>query len=171
MKNKPVNILSVDFDWIKNLNQAEDLLSFLIPLLENRPRKTIFLSYHHQYINKIFNEDIDTEYNLYNIDDHHDYLYENTTNLDVGNWLWYLSKERPKKINYIWISNNNSKHMNYNKTQEAINNLKDYMFDHKISFIKEKNFNKIFLCCSPEYNTAEGITSYKIIERWLKNGT
>jgi hypothetical protein len=32
MKNKPVNILSVDFDWIKNLNQAEDLLSFLIPL-------------------------------------------------------------------------------------------------------------------------------------------
>ena len=171
MKNKKLNILSVDFDWITNLNQTEELLSFLIPILEGRPRKTIYLAFHHHHINQIFTESLDTEYNLYNIDDHHDYLYDNVTHLDVGNWLWYLSKERHKKINYVWISNNKSKHMNFNKTQEAIHRLQNYTFDHRISFIEETKFDKIFLCCSPDYNTPEGITAYKIIERWLKNGT
>jgi hypothetical protein len=51
-----------------------------------------------------------------------------------------------------------------------MNKLKSFYFDHNIDSIKQKTFDKIFLCCSPDYAmTPEVITSYKIIERIIND--
>ena len=48
----------------------------------------------------------------------------------------------------------------------SLQNLKSFYFDHNINYIKEKKFDKIFICCSPDYAAvSESIITYKIIER------
>ncbi len=171
-KTKKLDILSVDFDWILNLKQQEELLSFIIPIIYNHSNITMSLS--HDNIYPIFTHGYD-EYNLFNIDHHHDYHYkfgvdENDESklheLNEENWLYHLSNVFKKKINYVWISNPNSLHMPLRK----MNKLKSFYFDHNIDSIKQKTFDKIFLCCSPDYAmTPEVITSYKIIERIIND--
>jgi hypothetical protein len=160
MTTKKLNILSVDFDWITNLKQQEELLTFLIPIVYSH--KDIILSYSHDNIYPIFTHGYD-EYNLTNIDHHHDFHYgKNFNSLNEGNWLYHLSNVFKNKINYTWISNPNSHHI----VLKELKNLKSFLFDHNISYITNINFDKIFLCCSPDYaTTPEVITSYKIIER------
>jgi|TARA_R110002012_G_scaffold6913_1_gene32910 hypothetical protein len=158
---KKLDILSVDFDWILNLKQQEELLSFLIPIIYKHNDITISLS--HDKIYPIFTHGYD-EYNLFNIDHHHDYHYDKSklNELNEGNWLYHLSNVFKKKINYVWVSNPNSLHIHL----KEMDKLKSFYFDHNIDFIKQKTFDKIFLCCSPDYAmTPEVITSYKIIER------
>ena len=45
-----------------------------------------------------------------------------------------------------------------------------YVFDHNINYIKQKKFDKIFMCCSPSTTTTpEAITAYKITEKLVNN--
>ena len=164
MTTKKLDILSVDFDWIINSRQQEELLVFLIPIVYSH--KDITLSYSHDKIYPLFTHGYD-EYNLINIDHHHDFHYgENLHYLNEGNWLYHLSNVFKNKINYTWISNPNSEHILLKKYK----NLKSFLFDHNLSYIKNIDFDKIFLCCSPDYAANPGvITSYKIIERILND--
>ena len=59
------DILSVDFDWIQNLRQQEELLNYLIPLIYNHDN--IILSYTHDKIFPFFKHGYD-EYNLLCLD-------------------------------------------------------------------------------------------------------
>tara|TARA_R100001163_G_C5067934_1_gene207511 strand:+ start:2248 stop:2745 length:498 start_codon:yes stop_codon:yes gene_type:complete len=162
---KKLNILSIDFDWILNARQQEDLLSFLIPIIYKH--KDIIMALSHDKIYTLFDHGFD-EYNLFNIDHHHDYYYDKNQlkSLNEGNWLYHLSNVFKNKINYTWISNPTSSHLFI----RDMSNLKSFNFDHNISFIKQKIFDKVFICCSPDYaTTPEVITSYKIIERIIEN--
>tara|TARA_S200002703_G_scaffold53621_1_gene46372 strand:- start:226 stop:756 length:531 start_codon:yes stop_codon:yes gene_type:complete len=163
---KKLNILSVDCDWVRSLKHQEELLSFVLPFLFNCDE--IYLSYYHHEIYPLFTHNYD-EYNLINIDQHHDYLYNDSQLkiLDPGSWLYHLSLVFKKKINYTWISNYDSIHLEQPYDGMVRNNLKSYIFDHSISFITEKKFDKIFICCSPCHNdtTKEALVAYKIIER------
>ena len=160
MTLKKLDILSIDCDWITNLKQQEELLSFLIPIIYNN--KNIITTYLHDKIYPLFRHGYD-EYNLINIDHHHDFHYKQNLNiLNEGNWLFHLSNVFKNKINYTWISNPDSNHINLNE----LKNLKSFVFDHNISYIKQKKFDEIFICCSPHFaTTKEVITSYKIIEK------
>ena len=163
---KKHSILSVDCDWVRSLKHQEELFSFLLPLLFSSNK--IYLGYDHNHIYPLFPHNYD-EYNLINIDHHHDYLYHEAqkAKIDEGSWLYHLSVVFKKKINYTWISNYESEHLRGSYAQIVRENLKSYLFDHNISFIKTKTFDKIFICCSPsmDYNTKEGLITYKIIER------
>jgi len=174
---KKLNILSVDCDWIKSLRHQEDLLSFLIPLLFTH--KEIILAYTHDHIYSHFTHGYD-EYNLYNIDHHHDYSYENSagfnpeqpttlTSVYEGNWLSHLAIIFNKKINYTWIGNSNSEHIKERNYENARKYLKSYKFEHSLTSIPDIVFDKIFICCSPQHNIEEGIIAYKIIERIMND--
>jgi len=165
MTTKKLDILSIDCDWIHNLKQQEELLTFLIPIIYSH--EDIILSYSHDKIYPIFTHGYD-EFNLINIDHHHDFFYPGgeIKSINEGNWLFHLSNVFKKKINYTWISNPNSVHLHLFKMK----NLKSFAFDHDINYIKQKKFDKIFICCSPDYAaTPEVITSYKIIERLVND--
>jgi len=165
MTTKKLDILSIDFDWIHNLKQQEELLTFLIPIIYSH--EDIILDYSHDKIYPIFTHGYD-EYNLTNIDHHHDFFYpgEEIKLLTEGNWLFHLSNVFKNKINYTWISNPNSTHLRLREMK----NLKSFAFDHNINYIKQRKFDKIFICCSPDYaTTPEVITSYKIIERLIND--
>jgi len=164
---KKINILSVDCDWITNIKQQEELLGFIIPIIYDHT--DIITTYSHTEIYSLFTHDYD-EYNLINIDHHHDFHYGNdgksTTVLDEGNWLFHLSNEFIKKINYTWISNPHSEHI----LLREYKNLKSFSFDHNLDYITTRKFDKIFICCSPDYakDNAGVISTYKIIERIVK---
>jgi len=168
MKEKKLNILSVDCDWIQNLKSQQDLISFVIPLLFKDSE--IILNYDNHKIYPYFLHGYD-EYNLWNIDHHHDYAYDQYLKLDEGNWIYHLSNVFLKKINYVWINNPESVHPTHFNRQKINDKLKSYKFDPCLSFISQQTFDKIFICCSPEpeYNTHLGITTYKIIERIMND--
>lgn len=161
-----LDILSVDFDWILDARQQEDLLSFIIPIIYNH--KNVTINYRHKEIHTLFSHGYN-EYNLINIDHHHDFLYGEKRKVNHGNWLFHLSNMFRKKINYLWISNPNSEHLSPN-FMEIIDNLKSFTFDHNLGYINKKKFDKIFICCSPESALSDiAVTSYKIIERILND--
>ena len=154
MTLKKLDILSIDFDWITNLKQQEELLSFLIPIIYNN--KNIITTYSHEKIYPLFRHGYD-EYNLINIDHHHDFHYKQNINiLNEGNWLFHLSNVFKNKINYTWISNPDSKHINLNE----LKNLKSFVFDHNISYIKQRKFDVIFMCCSPHFAITNEVITY-----------
>jgi hypothetical protein len=164
---KKINILSLDCDWITNPRQQEDLLVFMIPIIYNHT--DIVTTYSHSEIYPLFTHGYD-EYNLINIDHHHDFHYgyvgKDKTVLDEGNWLFHLSNIFKKKINYTWISNPDSSHI----FLKEYKNLKSFSFDHNLDYIKERKFDKIFICCSPDYASNPGVIStYKIIEKIVKD--
>jgi len=165
-KEKKLNILSIDCDWVISLRHQEDLLSFTIPLLFKH--ENIILDYSHDKIYTHFTHNYD-EYNLYNIDHHHDYAYCKYETLDEGNWLYHLSNIFLKKINYIWINNPESEHPSHLNMEKIREKLRSYKFDQRLNFIPQQTFDKIFVCCSPEYNTKVGITTFKIIERLIND--
>jgi hypothetical protein len=160
---KKLNILSVDCDWITNLKQQEELLSFIIPLIYNHT--DIKISYSHKDIYPLFTHGYD-EYNLINIDHHHDFYYEGHDGFNEGNWLSHLSNVFKDKINYTWICNPRSEHISLN----SLTNLKSFIFDHNINYIKQKKFDVIFICCSPDYAIAPEVrTAFKILEKIINN--
>ena len=168
MKEKKLNILSIDCDWVRCLRTQQDLISFVVPLLFNN--SDIILSYDHHKIYPYFIHGYD-EYNLINIDHHHDYAYLKYQNLNEGNWIYHLSNVFYKKINYVWINNPDSEHPIHNNREKMIEKLKSYKFDQNLNYISQQIFDKIFICCSPEpeYNTHIGMTTYKIMERIIND--
>jgi|TARA_R100001126_G_scaffold102301_1_gene85746 hypothetical protein len=160
MTIKKLDVLSVDFDWIISLKHQEELLRYIIPIVYKH--NNIHLGYTHDKIYPIFEHGYD-EYNIYNIDHHHDFGYEKFQSVDEGNWLFHLANVFTHKINYTWISNPTSDHVYWINTK--MHKLKSFMFDHNINYIRETNFDKIFLCCSPDHAIAkEAVVAYKIVE-------
>ena len=158
---KRLNILSVDFDWIVSLKCQEELLRYIIPVVYKH-NKDIHIAYTHDKIYPLFEHEYD-EYNLYNIDHHHDFGYMDFSIIDEGNWLYHLANVHKRKINYTWIANPTSEKIPRITTR--VRTLKSFVFDHNINFIKETKFDKIFICCSPDYCiTNEAVTAYKIVE-------
>jgi hypothetical protein len=153
MTTKELNILSIDFDWIKTLKHQQELLTYLFKNINTN--KDIVFSNDHINIYPLFKSGFN-EINLVNIDDHHDYFY-NHDELDDGNWLYHLSKIY--KINYQWICNNDSEHI---KEQSYRKNLKSYSYSNSLLDIKKLNFDVYFMCSSPNCNNSIGITSYEI---------
>ena len=97
MKIKKLNILSIDCDWIINSKQQEELLSFVIPLIYSHTN--IEMAYSHDKIYPLFVHGYD-EYNLINIDHHHDFHYGKELDiLNQANWLFHLSNVFKKKLN------------------------------------------------------------------------
>jgi len=168
MKEKKFNILSIDCDWVRCMRTQQDLISFLIPLIFKN--SNIIMDYDHDKIYSHFAHGYD-EYNLFNVDHHHDYGYDDHKNLYEGNWLYHLSNVFYKKINYIWINNPNSEHPDSKNRRKMQERLKSYSFDQNVNYIPEQKFDKIFICCSSEfeYNTHIGISTYKIIERIINH--
>jgi len=161
---KKYRVLSIDCDWVLTLKHQTDLLSFLIPILNNHNK--IFFSYMHHDINKYFNLNFE-ECDIVNIDHHHDAGYDLKKNsfLHEGNWLYHLLQIFPQKINYHWICNTDSEPVNWKEYSPSFyKNIKDYSFTFDINKIKNKNYDLIFICCSPEYNGEVGVTTYKILE-------
>ena len=165
---KNLNILSIDCDWVRDLRTQQDLLSFALPLLSKN--SNIVFDYDHHKIYSHFLHGYD-EYNLYNIDHHHDYAHLLYDDLNEGNWLYHLSNVFPNKINYVWINNPESAHPSHFNRQKMNKKLKSYKFDQRLTSIPQQTFDKIFICCSPEpeYNTNEGINTYKIMERIIND--
>ena len=86
---KKLDILSIDCDWILSLKQQEELLSFIIPLLYTHTNVITSLVHHTMY--PMFEHGYD-EYNLINIDHHHDFHYgKNLDVLNEGNSLFHIS--------------------------------------------------------------------------------
>jgi len=164
MTTKKLDVLSIDCDWITNLKQQEELLSFAIPLIYNHTN--IKTAYSHKDIFPLFVHGYD-EYNLTNIDHHHDFHYGKDIDiLYEGNWLFHLAHIFKNKINYTWISNPNSTHIDLND----LVHLRSFKFDNNINYIKQKKYDVIFICCSPDYaTTPEVITAYKIMERIIND--
>ena len=127
-----------------------------------QPYKIIF-SYYHDNIYSLFKHGVN-EYNLVNIDKHHDYTYDlNQINtINEGNWLFHLSIIFNKKINYTWISKNDSQH---NRNFYLRKNLKNFYFYNFLSDIPNLNFNTYFFCCSPECSNSFSNTAYEIIRK------
>ena len=163
-QGKKLNILSIDCDWVRDMRGQQDLLSFTIPLLFKNSE--IILGDDHQEIYPHFTHGYD-EYNLWNIDHHHDYSYLTFKELNEGNWLYHLSNVFSQKINYVWINNPESEYPRSLSRKQIKEKLKSYKFDQRLSFIKQQTFDKIFICCSAEceYNTQLGVSTYKILER------
>lgn len=159
------NVLSIDCDWVGTLKHQTELLSFLIPIL-NKHDKIIF-SHNHHDINKYFHLDF-KECDLVNVDHHHDLGYnlpDNDLCLHIGNWLSHLIQVFPQKINYTWICNTNSMPIQDGPILKRFNNnIKSYFFDYNFNKLNKHNYNLIFICSSPEYNTELGLATYKILE-------
>jgi hypothetical protein len=156
------NVLSVDCDWVGNFIMQTDLISFLIPILNKQ--KNVYFAYDHHDINKYFNVEFQ-ECNLHNIDHHHDAGYKDgDLKLSEGNWLGHLMQIFPKKINYTWICNPHSEHIQGDFLKNFRINIKSYSFDYNISKLPKQNYDMVFICCSPEYNSDLGISTYKILE-------
>jgi hypothetical protein len=150
-------LLTIDLDWIQNPRQFNDILSLCMELFKNKI-PTIFIKSHHEIYNHINEEEF-----IINIDHHHDFGYEKFQSVDEGNWLFHLANVFTHKINYTWISNPTSDHVYWINTK--MHKLKSFMFDHNINYIRETNFDKIFLCCSPDHAIAkEAVVAYKIVE-------
>jgi hypothetical protein len=155
------NILSIDFDWIESLKDMEELIVYIYKNI-NKDKKIIF-SYYHDNIYPLFKHGVD-EYNLINIDKHHDYSHDVNKNntLNEGNWLFHLSNIFCNKINYTWISKNDSIP---NKDINLRKNLKDFKFCNFVSDIPNIDFDTFFFCRSPEYSNQFSNTSYEIIRK------
>ena len=155
------NILSIDFDWVESLKDIEELIVYINKNV-NKDKKITF-SYYHDNIYSLFKHDIN-EYNLVNIDKHHDYAYDINKNniLNEGNWLFHLSNVFNKKINYTWISKNDSVP---NRNVDLRKNLKNFNFYNFLLEIPNLNFDTYFFCCSPEYSNQFSNTAYEIIRK------
>jgi len=155
------NILSIDFDWVESLKDMEELIVYINKNV-NKDKKITF-SYYHDNIYSLFKHGVN-EYNLVNIDKHHDYSYNINKNnmIDEGNWLFHLSNVFNKKINYTWISKNDSVP---NRNVDLRKNLKNFNFYNFLLEIPNLNFDTYFFCCSPEYSNQFSNTAYEIIRK------
>jgi len=161
------SVLSIDCDWILSLKHQYELFKYLIPVLNKY--KTIKFSYNHHDINKYFNfQNVSTfeSCDIFNVDNHHDAGYEEKRQtLDEGNWLYHLINAFPNKINYTWVANVESEPIGNEPFKSVFNKfIKSYHFTYDLDVLKDKKFDIIFICCSPEYNNQLGIVSYKILE-------
>lgn len=109
-----------------------------------------FISDHHNIIPIV--KDLE-EFELINIDHHHDIAYGNTRatskihKADCGNWVKYLS-DLNKIEKYTWICNKNS-------VMPGAGLSKPYLYENleiqTIDFNKFENIDKLIICNSPHW--------------------
>ena len=114
----------------------------------------IYVAYNHKTIVDFLKDDINIT--VYNIDHHHDLGYggdkENALeNLSCGNWAKYLF-DNNQMNKYIWLKNESSNMFSteYIKPEEYDCEVKTFIEFIQTNFF-DMNFDKIFLCLSPEW--------------------
>ena len=119
---------------------------------------SLYIAFNHKMIVDFIDDNDDIF--LINIDHHHDlgYAEEDDTkegtlkNLNCGNWVKYLF-DKSQLREYVWINNRNS----LDVTRELIDNqVKNYNckkinFENAEETILKFNYDKIFICLSPEW--------------------
>lgn len=150
------------FENSKDINNQinYDNLSFILDVFNscvNKNNEVMFAINHHSILSKL--DKIDENFDIINIDHHHDVLYNKDEIIDIekfdvvncGSWLWYLHIKN--KINsYTWIKNKNSSIFNEGITNsENPKNYKSFFKDELPFNMKDINFDFIFVCLSPEF--------------------
>jgi len=133
------NVLSIDCDWIQHSTQMVELNNLVFQTFKSVDR--IFFLKNHYTIVKY----IDTPSYICNVDHHHDINYGyNNQHINTGNWVSYLI-EKGLVEKYTWIHNVNSKY-NVDEVVNQIGKLKEYNLDLDLNYIKNIQFQDIFIC-------------------------
>ena len=106
----------------------------------------------------------DKNYNIYNIDHHHDCGYGASTLQDInnqglscGNWIAYCKNLKK----YTWINNKNS----YTEMpDEMFQKLQQYTISNDINIINYIDFDYIFVCASPGWVPSELSPLYTLLQ-------
>ena len=145
MKNP---VLSVDVDWILNINQYSSLIEYVCSKLE-LCKQIIFIDSHHNIIDFLNKEDI----SIINIDQHHDIV--NPINnfpdyVNEGNWVNYLINKN-LLLDYIWVNNLKSYVGVDEINRGEIRNLRTFKMESNLNFIRDLDYNKIIICKSRDF--------------------
>ena len=133
------NVLSIDCDWVQNPNQMLELNEFVFNHFKTAKRIIFIKS--HQTIIKYIN----TPSYICNVDNHHDinYGYANGF-INAGNWVTYLNQIGLLQ-NYTWINNTTSEYL-IDDVIDTIRKLNQFDFDINLNYIKDIDFEDIFIC-------------------------
>ena len=145
MKNP---ILSVDVDWILNINQYSSLIKYMCSKLEFC-KQIIFIDNHHNILDFLNKEDV----SIINIDQHSDIV--NPVNKDPhyvneGNWVNYLICKN-RLLDYIWINNLKSYIDERDINRGEIRSLRTFKMESNLDFIKDLKYEKIIICESRDF--------------------
>lgn len=145
-------------------------LGNIVRSLPNRDRVQICQN-HDEIIDAINNiwKLTDKEYNIYNIDHHHDCGYAVQTQDDIdkqglacGNWITHCKNLQ----SYTWINNKNS---DINIIDEVFQNFHKYVYTNDINIINYISFDYVFICLSPGWIPSELQPLFDIIEFNVNN--
>jgi len=166
-----------NFDLYNKVKCDEDILYGLVDLLKHFQDKPLHFIINHEEIvddlKKSPTYETDT-YNIYNIDFHHDFWYDEeafeeilkTDEYYCGNWLGYLYLKR-KLSSVTWFKALNSVNLGikpYGRnpcsiTTESVRNL---------SKLKTIDFNEIYIALSPQWVPPRFVMYYNLIKRLLE---
>lgn len=110
--------------------------------------KEIYFADNHDKILNFLEEEKD-DLIITNIDFHHDLGYDDGTKkaIDCANWAKYLLDNDSRVKSYIWV---HSPYSNVEEKKQQYSYIHHNFFDYKLmSHIG--NFDKIFICLSPEW--------------------
>jgi hypothetical protein len=145
MKN---HILSVDVDWILNINQYSSLIKYVCSKLEFC-KQIIFIDNHHNILDFLNKEDV----SIINIDQHADITNPSNNFSDYvneGNWINYLICEN-RLLDYIWVNNLKSYIDESEINRGGVRNLRTFKIKSNLDFIKDLNYEKIIICESRDF--------------------
>ena len=104
----------------------QKLINYLIRVFDNIPLSSVhFIENHSQVLKYIMPLQ---QYNIINIDHHHDIYYEekNKEKPNCGNWVYQIA-QRNQLNSYTWYGNKNSNHMPEEQEQKYLTNF--YVMD------------------------------------------
>ena len=154
------NILSIDIDWIENDYQYLSLFNILCNKFKSTDH-IIFIKSHHLILKYI-----EKETTIYNVDHHHDLIYEDGEECNEGNWVNFAIKGNKTK-NYYWIHNYNSEA--HPKSFYRARGLEKFSYTADINILNNLEFNKIIICESFEYQKdISRLNKYPLIVDVLK---
>lgn len=141
-------------------NHYQKITQFLIHLYSTLSVDKIhFISQHHFILNYLKSDD---QYNITNIDHHHDWAYkdidfDNPINeINCGNWAKTLF-DKQQLLSYTWIKNERSIHPQKDQTFISCN-LKDY------SLFNLLDIDEVYIVFSPEFVPTY---YYKLFYIWM----
>ena len=158
------------WDKIAELRNADKHLSFenealkyvfdvfVMALTRLQDKKNVMFALNHDAIlfELASKKHENAEFEIYNIDHHHDIYYNENARLDVdkynattlANWVWYLDKHN--KLNrYYWIHNPNS--LFPDKNIKSKGKMDGYLRDKLQQIYEVKEWDYIFVCNSPHW--------------------
>ena len=106
------------------------------------------------------------ENTIYNVDHHHDLIYEEGEECNEGNWVNFIIKGNQIK-NYYWIHNYNSEA--HPKSFHRARGLEKFSYTTGINVLNDLEFNKVVICESFEYQKdSSRLNKYPLIIDILK---